>query len=290
MTAQLVELQLPRGLLYESARWSDLQSSFSWVDVDVGTLYVWDVRNATIDSRHLGAPLGCALPLGSGRFVVAGERSVSVYDWNADVTTPFVELPVPGGHRLNDGALGRDGSLWIGSMSEDGEPVGFLWRVDADGSVTTVRSGVAISNGIGWLADGRMLHVDSPTRAIDLVDSRSPESAESFFELSGPGVPDGLCVDAEGSVWVAIWGRGEVVRLNAAGHCTGVVAVDGPLVTSVAIGGLEGDTILVTTAARGMTPEELAAYPASGRVLVGRRTEAVAVGESPESMSRKAGR
>lgn len=159
-----------------------------------------------------------------------------------------------GGVRLNDGAVAPDGDLVVGTMGYPlVEPeVGGLFQLGTDG-VAEIASGVTISNGIGWSGDGlTMFYVDTPTQRIDVFDV-NPDTGQvdgrrPWAEIDPAlGNPDGLCVDSEGGVWVAMWGGGKVIRLDN-GELSHIVEVPTPYVTCPAFAGLELDRLVITTA------------------------------------------
>ena len=172
--------------------------------------------------------------------------------------------------RMNDGGCDPDGRFYCGSMAYDETPgAGSLYRLDPDGTTTVVLSGVTISNGLAWSPDGtRAYYVDTPTRRVDVFDydpgtgltGRRPWAVVP----DGPGVPDGLTVDADGGVWTALWGGGAVCRFTGAGQLDGVVELPVPRVTACAFGGPALTTLYVTTS-RLQTDTDR--YPAAGAVF-----------------------
>jgi sugar lactone lactonase YvrE len=153
------------------------------------------------------------------------------------------------------------------------EPLGVLYRLDQGGTLTPVVPGVTVSNGIGWSPDGsRMYYADSPARQIDMFDY-VPATGEVFerrvfADLSrAEGFPDGLTVDADGCVWVAMWGGGALRRFTPYGQQDAVVPLPVSRPTSCAFGGPEMSELYVTTASIDLTDAERAAQPLAGRLL-----------------------
>ena len=143
---------------------------------------------------------------------------------------------------MNDGACDPQGRFWAGTMAYDESPgAGALYRLELDGSCTTVLTGLTIANGIGWSPDGSTMYLnDSGTGCLDTFRFDGATGAISnrrtLVRGDQPGVvPDGLTVDAEGGIWVAWWGGGAVNRYapdgslldqrRAAGRATHVVRV-----------------------------------------------------------------
>ncbi|GAA3340874.1 hypothetical protein GCM10020358_30050 [Amorphoplanes nipponensis] len=202
----------------------------------------------------------------AGELLVAGAQTL--------LTNPQTRI-VPAGERrrLNDGACDPAGVFLVGTLALD-DPRGteILVRVERDGSLTTLDDDLNLSNGLAWSPDGTLLYsIDS---VPGLVRVRSYDAATGAV---GPrrewlriadGLPDGLCVDAEGHLWIAIWGAGEVRRFTPDARPAGVVTVPAPHTTSVAFAGPGLNRLLITTATAHLSASRLAAYPLSGRLFL----------------------
>ena len=176
---------------------------------------------------------------------------------------PLAPLP-PSAHDdlvLNDGKVDARGAVWAGSTTRSRHPgAGSLLRLEpADGAATAslepVVGGLTLANGLDWSLDGRLLyHADSLTGIVHrhrLADDARTVVASDELLVVDPvdGVPDGLTVDADGDVWLAVWGAGAVRRYRPDGTLTGVVAVPTPNVSSCCFGGAALDRLYITTAA-----------------------------------------
>ena len=201
----------------------------------------------------------------AGGLVVASETGVILLDEGdePDVLCEIVDEP---GVRMNDGGCDPQGRFWCGTMAYDARPGGgSLYRVEPDGSFATALAGVTISNGLGWSADGASaFYVDSPAGGIDsfAFDGARGELGERrrFAEIeSHLGLPDGIAVDAEGGVWVALWDGGEVRRYAADGSLDAVVPLPCGRVTACAFGGDDLAELFITTSrlelAEGVDPQ-----------------------------------
>jgi sugar lactone lactonase YvrE len=150
---------------------------------------------------------------------------------------------------------------------------GTLYRIDTDGTVTSVLTGLSISNGLGWSPDAEQMYfVDSPTQRIDVLDfdlaTGTVNNRRPFALIADtPGVPDGLTIDAEGGIWVALWGGAQVRRYAPDGRVTDIVDLPVDQPTSCTFGGDAGDILYITTARLGLTDEQLTASPLAGSVL-----------------------
>ena len=159
-------------------------------------------------------------------------------------------------NRMNDGSCDRAGRFYAGTMADDERPAaGTLYRLDPDLSVTTIHTGVGISNGIGWSPDERLMYyVDSHTHQVDVFDydpaTGAMDGRRRFAAVGGGDVvPDGLTVDAEGGVWVAVWGGGAVLHHDPGGRVRETIELPAEHVTSCAFAGPGLDRLYITTAA-----------------------------------------
>ena len=152
---------------------------------------------------------------------------------------------------MNDGACDPDGRFWIGSLELEFAPdAGSLYRYD--GELVEVLAGVSLSNGLGWSPDGaRMYYVDSLTYRIDAFDFDGlPGNRRPFIRIDrNDGIPDGLAVDDEGGVWIALWGGACVRRYDADGRLDEVLEIPARRVTACCFGGADGRQLFVTSAA-----------------------------------------
>ncbi|MGD8168487.1 SMP-30/gluconolactonase/LRE family protein [Herbiconiux sp. P16] len=195
---------------------------------------------------------------GAGGYVVATERGFALLDDDLGLER---EIPVFGdpGVRLNEGACDAAGRFYCGSMAYDCAPgAGKLYRLDPDLSVHVALEHVTIPNGLVWTDGGTVaLHADTADDAVyayefDPVAGTFGERAV-FVDFAGvPGSPDGMALDVEGGLWVAMWGGGAVRRYDARGILTDVVPLPVTNPTSCAIGGQAGTTLFVTTSRQGL--------------------------------------
>jgi sugar lactone lactonase YvrE len=176
--------------------------------------------------------------------------------------------------RMNDGKCDSRGRFWGGSMARDESPgAGGLYILDTDGTLRKALEGVGISNGIGWSPDdGKMYYIDSLTNRVDVFDfdASTGEIANRRPFANVPesaGIPDGLCVDAEGFVWVALWGGGAVHRYAPDGSLSRVIKLPVTRPTSVAFGGTDLRDLYITTARCRLTDEQAKAQPHAGALF-----------------------
>ena len=201
-----------RAELGEGPRWDAASRTLLWVDIPGHRVHRYDPATGRDSAELVPGVVSLALPRARGGAVIGLPDGLHVLDGER---SPLL-VPIDderSGTRTNDGACDAAGRLWVGTMAlDEASPLGGLYRVDADLSVTTVLTGTAISNGLGWSPAGdRFYFIDSPTRRVDVFDfdpeTGALEGRRRFAAVEVEGaVPDGLAVDAEGGVWVALHG------------------------------------------------------------------------------------
>jgi sugar lactone lactonase YvrE len=160
--------------------------------------------------------------------------------------------------RMNDGGCDPQGRFYCGTMAYAETPgAGTLYRLDPDGSVSVTLREVTISNGLQWNAAGdTVFYVDTPTGRVDRFHFDPGTGAftdrQTFAEISGGGYPDGMAIDEENGLWVALWGGSAVHRYDATGRLDLVVELPVSNVTACAFGGPERRTLFITTSRQGL--------------------------------------
>jgi sugar lactone lactonase YvrE len=234
-----------------------------------------DVESRETETIEVGQAVGALAVRESGGLVLAVRDGFALLDRGEAeprVIAAF-ELDEPR-TRMNDGKCDPAGRFWAGTMDEEErEPLGSLYRLDVDGTVSRMLGGLVISNGLGWSPErSTMYHVDSPTRRVDAFDfdlrTGAIANRRTVFSFEpGAGDPDGMSVDAEGFLWVALWGGSAVRRFSPGGTLDAVVEIPASQVTSCTFGGPELDELYVTTARRGLGPDGLVSEAAAGGVF-----------------------
>lgn len=256
--------------LGEGPTWDAAHQRLLWIDILGARLHTYAPASGHRTVRVLDQHIGAVKPRANGGLVLNLRDGVALLDGDGpDGSFRWLHHePVPG-RRANDAAVAPDGSLWAGTMRYDEAPGGgTLSRITADGTHTTVLDDVAVSNGTGWSPDGRLMYyVDSPTRRIDVLDHEDGRvtGRRPFVDIEdGAGFPDGLTVDADGGVWVALWDGGAVRRYTPEGQLDRVIALPVPRVTACAFGGPDLTDLYISTARVGLT----APHPVAGSLLV----------------------
>ncbi|WP_432153110.1 SMP-30/gluconolactonase/LRE family protein [Streptomyces tricolor] len=267
MTAYEVAVRA-EATLGEGPTWDPATGRLIWLDILGMRLHTYDPASGRRTVRTTPQHIGAAKPRAGGGLVLNLRDGVGLLDPDGTFRWLHHE-PVPG-RRANDAAVAPDGSLWAGTMRYDEAPGGgTLSRLTGDGTVRTVLPDVAVSNGTGWSPDGRLMYyIDSPTRRVDVFDHDADGRVGNRRPLveieEGAGFPDGLTVDAEGCVWVALWGGGAVRRYTPSGDLDRVITLPTPRTTACAFGGPDLTDLYITTARTGLSSP----HPLSGSLLV----------------------
>jgi len=264
------------AVLGEGPYWRPEDDALLWVDVVRGHLHLTRVQSGETITIELDT-VSAAFPAVGGGLVTAGGHRLMLRatrpgeGWAGRI---IAEAPAGDGVRFNDASVDPAGRVWVGSMDiKEKEPLGTLYRLDSGGALTPVVKGATVSNGIGWSPDGtRMYYNDSPLRRIDMFDydqaTGEAYQGRMFADLSGAeGFPDGLTVDADGCVWVAMFAGGALRRFTPAGHQDAVIPLPVSQPTSCAFGGPGLADLFVTTAYRDLSEGQRAAEPLAGRLL-----------------------
>lgn len=249
----------------EGVRFDAERRRLLWVDLTAGRLHAapLDDPDAAEVVAAVDGPLGVAAPLADGEgFLLGAGRGLAVAD-GAGAVRPLLDLE-PEANRVNDGGCDPAGRFWLGSMAwDEGPGAGSLHRVDLDGTVTRVLDGLTVANGPAWSPDGSVLYLDDSGRRVLTAHETTPEG-----DLGPPrllvqfetGAGDGLVVDDEGHLWVALYGGSAVHRYDPDGRLVARVEVAASQVTSVCLA--EG-RLYATTTPRGLSDPE----PDAGRLF-----------------------
>ncbi|NBE92131.1 SMP-30/gluconolactonase/LRE family protein [Nonomuraea sp. KC401] len=255
----------------EGPVWSSRWGGLRWVDMLAGDVLALDAGGG-VRRRHAGSLAAVVRPRVSGGYVVAAEREL-LLSGSDDLDAPLRSLGeawTDPSVRMNEGGCDPDGRFYIGSMAYDAAPGrGSFYVAGPGGELSVVLPGVTISNGFDFSPDGSLAYyADTATGRVDVLDY-TPDgglSGRRPFAVVDPGqgAPDGLTVDAEGGVWVALWQGGAVHRYDAGGRLDAVITLPVRKVTAVAFGGAGLDRLFITTSALDVDRAE---QPAAGALF-----------------------
>lgn len=265
-----------QNVLGEGTLWDTAQQRLWWVDIYGKRLFCYDPVERSHVTYDVPQVAGTVVIRDDGLPLIAQGCDVSTFDPSTASLVKLADVEKhTTTHRLNDGKCDPRGRLWVGSIVEQGEPgSASLFCVTGDGRVVSLFGGVTISNGLVWTDEGRRFYyIDTPTQQVwsyDCnLDTLELSNRRVVFEFpSHVGSPDGMTIDAEGQLWVALFGGRSVVRVDPQrGEVTGRIAVGAKNVTSCAFGGADLNTLFISTATLATSPSELEQYPDAGALF-----------------------
>ncbi len=258
--------------LGEGGMWHPSENKLYWIDIEGKELHIFNPKDKTDIVLRVGERVGTVVPVSGGGALVALQTGIHFINTQTG-ELHFLANPLPHQNiRFNDGKCDPAGRFWVGSMHlEQTTGAASMYRLDADGSIHKMFDDVSISNGITWSADAKtMYYVDSPLNRIDAFDynieSGAIKNRRVIVTIADElGGPDGMTIDKEGKLWVALWGGNGVGRFDpASGKLLQKIDVPAPHITSCAFGGEHLDTLYITSAREGLTEQQLKQYPLSG--------------------------
>lgn len=263
------------AILGEGATWDPLSKSLLWVDIDAGQVHRLAPDGTDRVVVQFAGRVGVAVPRSGGRLLVACEDQILTVTESNGMVRQLASVPrayrFTADQRFNDGALDPSGGFMVGSIPGPKPRSAALFRWDGR-ALRVVLTGVGVSNGIGWSPDGQVAYfIDTPTARVDRFDWVAAEgelrNRSVLVELPGPGRPDGLTVDDDGCVWVAMNGGGRVVRVTSDGRVDRSIQFPTSRTTSCALGGPDNTTLYVTSARKRLSNSELCRQPYAGAVF-----------------------
>ncbi len=262
--------------LAEGPVWDGDRNRVLWVDINAGAVHAGTLAGdrVTDDSvLHFPGTAGAVVTSRNGELLVAGARRLYTVTPDGTVADWVEILLERTASRLNDGGCDPAGRFLVGSLALDGRTHDeVLVRVDEHGVVVVIDDDLGLSNGLGFTPAGDCLYsTDTVPGIIWIRDYDAPTGVSGprrEFLRVNDGQPDGLCLDREGNLWIAIWGAGEVRCFSPSAEQVAVVEVAAPNTSSVAFVGPSLDMLLITTASEQLSQAQLDEYPDSGHLFL----------------------
>ena len=251
-----------RARLGEGPCWDAQTERLYWVDIYNHRVHEFDPATGADRAFEVGEAIGCLAPAGEGRLMLGLRHHIASLDIGTGTVVPIREFESRQHIRCNDGKCDASGRFWFGTMSTAG-PEASLYRYDPDGALHVMETGLTVSNGLGWSPDGGTFYLtDSPEQVIYAYDFEPASGRLSnrrvLVDLRGQAFfPDGLAVDREGCLWSAMWDGWCVIRFDAAGREISRVPMPVQRPTCCAFGGADLATLFITTAAVGLSEQEI---------------------------------
>ncbi|WP_299821269.1 SMP-30/gluconolactonase/LRE family protein [uncultured Pontibacter sp.] len=278
---ELVEATLvfdAKAILGEGALWHPAEQCLYWVDIEGKKLHFYKPQTSENSSLDVGARIGTVVPVSGGGALVGLQTGIHHIDTKTGALT-FITNPILASDvRFNDGKCDPAGRFWIGTMALDTRAgAAKLYRLDKDKQVKEMLDNLTIANGIVWSLDKKTMYfTDTRTQQVEAFDYEveTGEISNRSVIISIPkeeGSPDGMTLDADGNLWVALHGGGAVAKYDpATGKQLQKVKVPTKQTTSCAFGGEDLGTLYITTAREGLSEDELKDCPESGGLFAAR--------------------
>ncbi len=271
----LAEVAFPRAsTLGEGCLWDSRRNCLYWVDIYQNKVFLYYPDTRANVAYDVGSTIGTVVPCEDGQLLVALRQELARLDLKSGTLTSVAKPSgLDAGVRFNDGKCDPRGRFWVGTMVEKGPPgKGVLYRLSSDLALTAELRDLTISNGLVWYGS-HFYHIDTPTQQIREFDYDAAAGTianprvVARFEAK-KGAPDGMCVDAEGKLWVALYGGGGVVRIDPRSGAEDFrVQVPATNATSCAFGGPDLGDLYITTARAGLSNDQLEREPLAGSLF-----------------------
>jgi sugar lactone lactonase YvrE len=271
ITAELIldsKCQLGEGPI-----WHPERHQLFFFDINEQTLFAVDAKGQIQDQWLFNETMAAAAIVDKDTLVLFSESGLKGFQITTGGLAPLTSVEADNSRtRSNDSRVHPSGAFWLGTMdnTEAEDAIGALYHYRA-GSLTQLKSGVRVPNATCFSPDGRIAYwTDTPSKKILQVET-DPATGMPIDEWSvfadvtdGRGYPDGAVVDSEGFLWNAKWGGSCVVRHAPDGSIDRIIEVPVSQVTCPAFGGADLKTLFITTAAKNLSAEQLAAEKIAG--------------------------
>lgn len=249
----------------EGPFWDPGTGRLHWVDILAGTIHTSDPNSPGQHVITLPTLVGAAVPKVSGGFVAATTEGFTDVSPDGTWATPVSVLPP--GQRMNDAKCDPAGRLWAGSTDMDFAPGrGAMHVLTPDWRTEQILDDLILPNGLGWSPDGRTFYlIDTIAGEVNAFDVRPDQLAPTNRRLlaripDSTGLPDGMTIDADGCLWIALWGGSRLIRVSPEGRTLIEIPMPVAQPSSCTFGGSDLDVLYVTTAREGLdlSPDDIA--------------------------------
>lgn len=258
--------------LGEGPLWSVTEQALYWVDILNHRLHRHSTRESQRTWQFDQEISAIAERADADGLIITQRHSFATFNPATEelVTVTQLEADIPT-NRFNDGKCDRLGRFWAGTMDFACEKsTGSLYCLSPDLNCTRMDSGYVVTNGPAWSSDYRTMYhndsVNSRVYAFDFdLESGELTNKRVFLQFSEEdGSPDGMATDAEGGLWIAHWGASKLTRHDPEGKVLRTIQLPCSQVTSCAFGGSDLKTLYITTAANGLSRQQLEREPLAG--------------------------
>lgn len=258
----------------EGPVWDGVSQQLYWVDLLQGVYHRGNPVSGAVHSFSVGQPLGVMALTDDERLIMALHHGFAFWDEKTasliPITDPEADQPET---RFNDGAVDPQGRFLAGTMTFEGEkPVGKLYRLGADLKPMVLEDHLFIPNGMGWCVQSGFFFFTDTNRNviyqyIYAEEDLPLQDKKVFHQFARDEFPDGLTIDRDGCLWVAMWAGGKITRLDPYGKKIEDILLPVSHPTSCCLGGEHLDQLYITTSRRDLRPDQKAAQPWAGKVI-----------------------
>ncbi|KTD39821.1 SMP-30/gluconolactonase/LRE family protein [Legionella oakridgensis] len=256
-------------LVGESPHWDAPTQSLYWVDIYGKAIFQYELNKNQINQIDLPEMVGPVIPISKEEVMVCMPSGIYKLQLSNKKLDQISELePQLPNNRPNDGKYDPQGRLWVGTCDLEFKPgASSLYRLDSNGHLTQVLKGLTLANGMAWDTVNNIFYfIDSSVQSIYKFNYH-PQSGDisggsvAFSYDQSFGIPDGMCIDSEGMLWIVGFGRGNVSQFNPkTGKLIKKIELPTPYPTACAFGGKDLNQLFVTSASHLVTDKNKDAY------------------------------
>lgn len=261
-------------VLGECPLWDVTTECLYWVDIRRPAIRRLRYATGEVDTWTMPDLVGSIALVEDGRLLVALPSQIALFDPQNQAFSALVpSLPMPEGHRFNDGRCDARGRFWVGSMHNiTRAPEGTLFCLEGAGPLKPVQHGICIPNSLAFSPSGDTLYFADSLHYRIYAHPYAPETGrmgepQLFAESAPPAFPDGSAVDAEGFVWNAEFNGARLLRYAPDGSIDRVIKLPVARPTCCSFGGPDLDILYITSTSQNMTQDELRANPMAGALM-----------------------
>lgn len=272
MVQPLFDISIEHG---EGPVWDIATNKLYWVDLMIGDIYSGDIMTGKICKKSISQPLGSVALREKGGILVAAHQGFGFTDLKEDTQVDFFNNPQPAypETRFNDGKVDPLGNFVAGTMTFDGKKdIGNVFLLKPDKNVICLENNLLLSNGIDWSPDGTKCYLaDTNAHVVYsydyIMDNGTLSNRKNFIDFNGDEWPDGLCVDTEGNLWIAMWGGSCIIKFDKNGKKIKAIELPVTHPTSCCFGGDDLSTLFITTSKLVLSDAERTTQPLAGKIL-----------------------
>lgn len=274
--ADLVEVAFDaHAEVAEGPVWVPFRGELLWVDIPRHLVHRLHTASGRLESIDVGQPVGAVAMREAGGLVLALRDGFALIDGDGEAVRLVREVERDNANnRMNDGKCDTSGRFWAGTMAFDMAPgAGALYRLEPDLTVVPVLAPTSVPNGLAWSSDDRTMYfVDTGPGTVDAFDyvpaSGAITERQRIIDVPPEeGLPDGMTIDADGFLWIALWDGWCVRRYSPNGNLDTIVELPTAQITSCTFGGEHLDELYITSAAAGLSQRERAEQPHAGAIF-----------------------